>query len=112
MLAFVPGVSRSGITILAGISQKLKREVAARFSFLLAIPVVFGAGVKKIYDLIKVNLSGSEWFVLFLGLLTSLIAGYFAIRFLLRFLTKHPLNVFAYYRIIFGVIIILWIVLR
>lgn len=112
VVSFMPGVSRSGITILAGISQKLKCEAAARFSFLLSIPVVFGAGVKKIYDLMSINLSGNEWIILFLGFITSLVVGYFAVKFLLRFLVNHSLNIFGYYRIVLGIIIILWIIFR
>lgn len=112
LISFAPGVSRSGITILAGIAQKLKREAAARFSFLLSIPVVFGAGVKKIYDLMSINLTGNEWIILFLGFTTSLVVGYFTIKFLLKFLASHPLNIFGYYRIILGIIVILWVIFR
>jgi undecaprenyl-diphosphatase len=88
-LALMPGVSRSGITILAGLSQGLKREAAARFSFLLSIPVVFGAGVKKILDAYEENLSVNEWLTLLVGAIIATFVGYLVIKFLLRYLSAH-----------------------
>lgn len=107
-LALIPGVSRSGITIIAGLSQKLKREEAARFSFLLSIPVVFGAGAKKVFDLFSESaISSSQVFVLALGFLSSAVVGYLCIKYFMRFLQNHSLKVFAVYRIILGIIILL-----
>jgi len=111
-LALLPGVSRSGITILAGLSQKLKREEAARFSFLLAIPVVFGAGIKKIFDAAGAGLTGQDWLVLLIGLITAAVVGYLVIKFLLKYLASHSLNIFAYYRFLLAAVVILWLVLR
>ncbi len=106
-LAFIPGISRSGITIIAGLSQKLKRDQAARFGFLLSIPIIFGAGLKKTLDLFNENLIvGSDSLVLILGFLSSAISGYFCIKYFLKFLESHSLKVFAYYRIILGIIIL------
>jgi len=107
--ALIPGVSRSGITIAAGMSYGLKRENAARFSFLLSIPIVFGAGIKKVSELNMSAIGQSDWLVLILGFLCSALIGYLAIKFLLKFLTKHSLRVFAWYRIILAAIV--WTIL-
>ncbi|MEW6002192.1 MAG: undecaprenyl-diphosphate phosphatase [Nitrospirota bacterium] len=104
-ISLVPGVSRSGITISAGLFRGLKREESARFSFLLSTPIIAGAillHLKRLfifrqdYDL---QLFG-------VGLLTSFITGFIAIKFLLNFLRKYPLNIFVYYRFILAVVII------
>jgi undecaprenyl-diphosphatase len=109
-LALVPGVSRSGITIIAGLSQKLKREAAARFSFLLSIPIVFGAGLKKMFDLANEQvLVSADVTLLIIGFLASLLTGYFCIKYFLRFLQRHSLKIFVYYRIVLGIIILFWL---
>lgn len=106
-LALVPGISRSGITIIAGLQQKLHRQAAARFSFLLSIPVVLGAGAKKIVDIIQNHeLVAGNFGVLALGFIVSAITGYLCLGYFLRFLEHHSLRVFAYYRIIFGLILL------
>lgn len=107
VLALVPGVSRSGITILGGLSQKMKREEAARFAFLLAIPVTFGAVIKRASSLFASNIKAGDGLVLLLGFLAAFVSGYLVIKFLLNFLKNHSLNVFAYYRFILaaGVIV-------
>lgn len=111
-IALVPGVSRSGITIIAGLSQKLKRQDAARFSFLLAMPIVFGAGFKKIMDLFgESTLVLADLTILILGFLSAAITGYLCIKYFLKFLENHSLKIFAYYRIILGIIILLVIFL-
>lgn len=106
-LALIPGTSRSGITIIAGLGRKLKRDEAAKFSFLLSMPIVFGAGLKKI-------LTVSSWpdvnlLVLFLGFLSAMITGYLVIKYFLRYLAHHSLNIFAWYRLLVGVLIIIWL---
>jgi len=106
VLALVPGVSRSGITIIAGLEQNLKREEAARFSFLLSLPAVFGAAVKKIFDISKVGLPANEVILFVVGLATSFIVGYFALRFFLKYLENHSLNIFGWYRIILGLAVL------
>lgn len=109
-IALIPGVSRSGITIIAGMALKLKRETAARFSFLLSIPIVFGAGLKKIYDVGQVGLSGEEGMIFMIGLVSAAVIGYLAVKYLLRFLTNHSLNYFAYYRLALGLALIAWLI--
>jgi len=111
VLALVPGVSRSGITIIAGLSQGLKRETAARFSFLLSIPIVFGAGLKRIVEVAGQGLQLSEWAAIVIGFIAAAVVGFFAIRFLLRYLVEHSLNIFAYYRFVLGFVIIVYLLL-
>ena len=108
-IALIPGVSRSGITIIAGMSQQIRREQAARFSFLLSIPVMIGAGVKKALDVQSVSYGVSEVLALAVGLVSSALLGWWVIRFLLRFLLANKLNVFAYYRFILAGVIVVWL---
>lgn len=106
VLALIPGVSRSGITIIAGLSINLKRQEAARFSFLMAIPIILGAGLKKFYDLANQGFNGMEWNIYLFGFLASLISGYFCVKYFLRYLKDHSLNIFGIYRILLAIIII------
>jgi undecaprenyl-diphosphatase len=111
-LALIPGVSRSGITIIASLSQKLNRVAAAEFSFLLAVPIVFAASFKKVFDLIvSQTVNFSELTVLLSGFLAAVFTGYFCIKYFLRFLQNHSLKVFAYYRIALGIVILLYLYL-
>jgi undecaprenyl-diphosphatase len=96
--ALVPGVSRSGATITLGLFLGLRREEAARFSFLMSIPIIAGAGGLKLAEVIASGMSAHESVLFATGFLTSAFVGYFTIRFLLRYLTHHSLRVFAYYR--------------
>jgi undecaprenyl-diphosphatase len=110
-LAIIPGVSRSGITISAGLFRGFGREASARFSFLLSTPIIAGATLlhfkKAFFD------HGDHDFGLFAaGFLSSCITGIIAIKFLLAFLKKHPLNLFVYYRFVLAVVIIAGIWLR
>jgi undecaprenyl-diphosphatase len=112
VLALIPGVSRSGITIISGMALNLKREEAARFSFLISIPIVFVAGAKKTFDLMQSGLNQEQIIIYALGFLTAAIFGYLAIKYLLDFLKNHSLNIFAYYRIILGLLVLLYFVLK
>lgn len=107
-IALIPGTSRSGITIIAGMWRGFKREEAARFSFLLSIPVVLGAGVKSVGDM-GVS-SSAQWPLLAIGFAAAAISGYIAIRFLIRFLSNHSLRAFAWYRLAMGVFIFGWFI--
>ena len=98
VIALVPGVSRSGVTIVAGMFSGLNREQAARFTFLLSIPVVAGAAAKKLLDIKDVGIPHDERTAMIVGILTAAVVGYAVIRFLLRYLANHKLTVFAYYR--------------
>jgi undecaprenyl-diphosphatase len=110
-LALIPGVSRSGITIVTGMMCGLRRDQAARFSFLMASPLMLAAGAKKMLDLAGQPISSSQMTVLAVGVATSAIAGWLVIRFLLDFLRRHGLDSFAYYRIALAIVIavVLWL---
>ena len=95
-LAIAPGISRSGSTISAGLLRGLDRPAAARFSFLLGTPIIFGAGLFKLKDLLEVGASGgSDTTVLIAGFLAAAISGFLCIGFLLRYLQNHTLYIFA-----------------
>ena len=106
-LAIVPGTSRSGITITAGLFRNLDRVTAARFSFLLATPAIAGAAAKAVHDLIKHGGLPADMHAAFmLGIVLSGVTGLAVIAFILRFLQRHGLYFFIYYRIVFGIIVI------
>lgn len=98
MLALVPGFSRSGATIAGGMLLGLSRSEAARFAFLMAIPIMLGAGGKKLIDLINSGESVS-WLVVIVGATTAFVVGLFAIRFMLSFVRQYTLWPFIWYRI-------------
>lgn len=106
-LAIVPGVSRSGITISAGLMRNLDRQTAARFSFLLSTPALAGAALKAFLDLRKHGgLSPDMQIPVIVGVLVSVVTGWIVIAFFLRFLRSHTLRFFVYYRVVFGIIVI------
>ena len=111
-LALMPGVSRAGITMTAGLFTGLTRESAAKFSFLLSAPIILGAGLYKGYGLLKHGLPADERAAFVIGLLTSAIVGYFAIKYLLQYLQKNSFYVFIWYRIIVGVGLIALFILK
>lgn len=98
-LALVPGVSRSGSTITAGLFAGLGHVAATRFSFLLGIPITAGAILKVFTEDDVINQLRSDQAVFVVGIVTALVSGLLAIRFMLKYLSKHGLHVFAYYRI-------------
>jgi undecaprenyl-diphosphatase len=103
-IALLPGVSRSGITITAGLLQGYRREAATRFSFLLSTPAIAGASLLHLRHIF----SGGkiEWQLFALGFASSAVVGYLAVAFLLRYLRLHTLNVFAGYRLLLAAVII------
>lgn len=102
-LAFIPGVSRSGVTITTGRFLGLDRESAARFSFLLSAPIILAAFIFKIKDL---SLTSEILIPFIVGILTSFVVGMFVIKFLLAYLKKGSFKVFSIYRFVVGVIVI------
>jgi len=107
-IALIPGVSRSGITITAGLFKGLKRDYAAKFSFLLSAPAIAGAATLDFYKSLKIGYS-YDYSLFIVGLISAFITGILAIKFLLHFLKKYPLNVFIYYRwVLAGVIFLLY----
>jgi undecaprenyl-diphosphatase len=112
-LAMVPGVSRSGASIVGGMSQKLSRTTAAEFSFFLAVPTMFGATAKKCYDYYKDGfvLNEGQINLLIIGNIIAFIVALLAIKTFIGFLTKNGFKIFGYYRIIVGIIILVICVL-
>lgn len=105
-LALIPGVSRSGATISAGLLMGLTREAAARFSFLLSIPAIVLSGLYGLYGELGSPSGGVGLMPLIIATVVSFIVGYAAIAFLLRWLARHSLYVFVVYRVILGVLVL------
>jgi len=106
VLALLPGVSRSGSTITGGMTRNLDRSSAARFSFLMSVPVMLGAGVLAFKDLFAMQQTDHFLLPLLVGFFAALISGYVAIRWLITYLSKHSLYIFAGYCFIVGFFII------
>lgn len=109
-ISLIPGTSRSGITIIAGLGAGLKREAAIKFSFLLSIPIIFGASIKKIPNSFEMPLPG-EALILLISFIASITTGFFAIKYFLQFSRRFSLNIFAYYRFILAILILIFLVL-
>jgi undecaprenyl-diphosphatase len=108
-LSMIPGTSRSAATIVGGMSQRLSRKAAAEFSFFLAVPTMFGATTKKLYDFYKDGfvISGDQINLLIIGNIVAFIVAMLAIRYFLTFLQTKGFRIFGWYRIIVGGIILL-----
>lgn len=106
MLALIPGTSRSGATIVGALIIGVSREVAAEFTFFLAIPAMFGASLLKLVKF-GFHFTGEELGLLVLGCVVSFGLSIVAIRFLMGYIKKHDFKIFGYYRIILGAVIIL-----
>jgi len=108
-LAMIPGVSRSGASIVGGMTQKLSRTTAAEFSFFLAIPTMLGATVKKSYDFYKAGfvLTNEQINLLIIGNVVGFIVALIAIKSFIGYLSKHGFKMFGYYRIIAGIAVLL-----
>ena len=107
VLALIPGTSRSGATILGGLLIGASRGVAAEFTFFLAIPVMFGASLLKLLKF-GFHFEMMEIFLLLLGCVVSFAVSIFAIKFLMQYIKKHDFKAFGYYRIVLGVIVLLY----
>lgn len=112
-LAMIPGTSRSGASIVGGMSQKLSRKAAAEFSFFLAVPTMFGATAKKLLDFHQDGhqFNGNEMEILIVGNLVGFIVAVIAIKSFISFLTNNGFKVFGYYRIIVGSLILILLAL-
>ena len=110
--AIAPGISRSGATMAAGLFRGLKREAAARYSFLLATPIIFGAGLLQLLDLFKMENASEHLPLLVIGFLAAAVSGYLCIRFLLSYLQRGKLYTFAIYCWLAGGVCLLIAVLR
>jgi undecaprenyl-diphosphatase len=103
VVALIPGVSRSGSTITAGLFLGMKREAAARFSFLLATPITLGAGLKEAYDVVRSGgIVQADQLAFGFGFLTSAVVGFLSIHFLLRYLQRRSTAPFIIYRFLVG----------
>ena len=104
--ALLPGVSRSGSTITAGLFRNLTRDAAVRFSFLLSTPIIAGAALLKAHELHKEGLPAGMHAPFIVGIIVSAIVGYITIAWLLRYLQTNSLRAFVIYRVIVGIVII------
>ena len=111
LAAVFPGTSRSGATILGGILLGMSRQLAAEFTFFLAIPVMFGASLLRLLKMDFSLMGELEWMVLLVGSLVAFAVSYLVINFLLAYVKKHDFKVFAYYRIALGVLLIAYFAL-
>jgi len=110
-VALIPGVSRSGATITAGLAFRLKREAAARFSFLLSGPIIAGAVALKLVHVARHGIPHAEGTAFLVGTLASAVSGYLAIHFLLEYVKRHSLALFVWYRFAFAALILaVWVV--
>ncbi|HAK54253.1 MAG: undecaprenyl-diphosphate phosphatase [Vicinamibacterales bacterium] len=108
-VALIPGVSRSGATIVVGMALGLSRAAAARFGFLLGIPAIVAAAWRTAMTLDAADLTGSVAMAMLVGLVASAVVGYAVIAWFLRYLAKHPLDVFAYYRLGLSGAVLVWL---
>ena len=107
VLALIPGTSRSGATIIGAVILGTSRYIAAEFSFFLAVPTMLGASALK---LLKAGFAFSsfEWIVLLTGSVVAFLVSIFAIKFLMDYIKKHDFKVFGYYRIVLGILVLLY----
>lgn len=107
VLAMIPGTSRSGATILGGLLLGTSRTVAAEFTFYLAIPVMFGASALKMIKF-GLNYTAMEVVILIVGCLVAFLVSVFAIKFLMSYIKKNDFKAFGYYRIVLGVLVLMY----
>ena len=107
--ALVPGMSRSGSTIAVGMFLGLRRDAAARFTFLLAIPATLAAAGKEALELRQLHLSDSSVQLFAVGTVVSGVVGYLTIKYFLRYLAGHRLDIFAYYRVALSAVTVMWL---
>jgi undecaprenyl-diphosphatase len=109
VIAMIPGVSRSAATIIGGLTQRLNKKAAAEFSFFLAVPTMFAATCKDLYEVYKegVGFSSQEISLLIIGNIVAFIVAFLAIKSFISYLTNHGFKVFGYYRIVVGLLILI-----
>ena len=110
VLSLIPGTSRSGATIIGGLLLGVSRYVAAEFTFFLAIPVMFGASALKLlkFFLVGAGISAMEIGLLLVGCLVAFVVSVIAIKFLMGYIKKNDFKVFGYYRIVLGILVLLY----
>ncbi len=110
-LALVPGTSRSGVTMTLGLFRDLTRSAAARFSFLLATPIIAGAGLKKALEIRHAGIAPDMRMPFVVGMVVSALVGYGVIALFLKYLQTNTLKIFVYYRLAFGIIVLILAIL-
>jgi len=111
-LALVPGVSRSGATIATGMVFGVRRDAAARFAFLLSVPAILAAAAKATLDLEAAGWAGVDVRLFLVGMVTSAVVGYVTVKYFIRFLATHRLDVFAWYRVLLALATYAWLAAR
>lgn len=106
--ALVPGVSRSGSTIIAGMAMGFSRAAAARFGFLLGIPAILAAAAKEALEVRHTGLAPGDGQLFVIGGVTAFVVGYLTVRFFMRYLGTHSLAVFAWYRLALAAAVVIW----
>lgn len=104
VLAFIPGVSRSGATLIGGTALGVSRALIVPFSFLLGIPTIVGAGVVEVLTLPAI--SQEQWVLIGIGVITACITAFLTMQWFIRVLTKKPLSWFGWYRILLGIVVL------
>lgn len=107
--ALIPGVSRSGATLTVALLMGLRRDGAARFVFLLSMPAILAAAAKETVDVMETGVDQLPVAMLVIGLLVSAVVGYLTIKFFVKYLAHHSLNVFALYRFVLAAITVVWL---
>lgn len=107
ILAIIPGVSRSGATLIGGTLLKIPRTHIVLFSFILGIPTILGASVVELRSLPSISIS--QWGLIFAGAITAFIVALVTMKFIINFLTKKPLSWFGWYRIVIGILVLLFV---
>jgi undecaprenyl-diphosphatase len=110
--ALAPGLSRSGATLTVALFLGLRRDTAARFVFLMSLPAVLAVAVKEVMDFSDVGMVGIPVTILAVGLVTSAVVGYITVKYFVKYLASHSLDVFAYYRFALAAVTMLWLLTR
>jgi undecaprenyl-diphosphatase len=110
--ALVPGVSRSGATITTGMFAGLRREAAARFSFLLGVPAILAAAAHEGLHLFRAGMNAEQALLFLVGMFVSGVVGYLTIKYFLKYLVSHTLAPFAWYRIALAAVAAVWLISR
>ena len=111
-LALIPGISRSGSTLTLALFLNVERASAARFVFLMSLPAVVAAGAKEAFDLREAGMANLPVTILAVGLVVSAIVGYITVKYFVRYLAHHSLEVFAYYRFVLAAFTVIWLLTR
>ena len=108
-LAIAPGISRSGATISAGLMRGVKRDLAARFAFILAVPAILGANLIQLPKALSATFQGDCMFTLCMGGIAAFVSGYFAIKIFMDIIRKMSIRGFAYYCLAVGIVVVIFL---